>query len=353
MSSANKLDFVQGVSLLPWEWNNLGAVFGSSKENNQCVAARCNFVVRKGFDEVEQTQYGNVLEGLGDVGFNLRAKQYAFHISASNLSYKQGTDAPLRAQSMVGNALAGLKLAYAQEISDDRFVAISYDLKQKKPELSIAWAGDTFSEKASLAVTVDPVDRAMRVRAAAVFPGPEWRDDVYNEDTRRLELVQVDPSSRHTVWVEHELRRGQLMASTKAGARMDLGRLANLAGNFIDNRLEEHIPLLFWKVPLARRVYEWAIPAPNREQMRYNIKGWALEFAHDFDQSTAGPVVGISKKLGSSSTTLAATCDTGSKAVGLELRAKWMLAAVRLARQEDGAWRNPTMQLLVQPLGFL
>lgn len=29
--------------------------------------------------------------------------------------------------------------------------------------------------------------------------------------------VQVDPSSRHTVWVEHELRRGQLLASTKAG----------------------------------------------------------------------------------------------------------------------------------------
>lgn len=44
---------------------------------------------------------------------------------------------------------------------------------------------------------------------------------------------------------------------------------------------------------------------------------------------------------------------TGSKALGLELRAKWMLAAVRLARQEDGAWRNPTMQLMVQPLGFL
>lgn len=31
-----------------------------------------------------------------------------------------GTDAPLRAQSMVGNALAGLKLAYAQEVADDR-----------------------------------------------------------------------------------------------------------------------------------------------------------------------------------------------------------------------------------------
>lgn len=90
MKSDNKLDIVQGVNLLPWEWSNLGAVFGSSKENSQCVAARCNFVVRKGFDEVDQTQYGNVVEGLGDVGFNLRAKQYAFHVSASNLSYKQG-----------------------------------------------------------------------------------------------------------------------------------------------------------------------------------------------------------------------------------------------------------------------
>lgn len=33
-----------------------------------------------------------------------------------------GTDAPLRAQSIVGNALAGLKLTFAQEVSDDRQV---------------------------------------------------------------------------------------------------------------------------------------------------------------------------------------------------------------------------------------
>jgi hypothetical protein len=49
----------------------------------------------------------------------------------------------------------------------------------------------TDTTQASLAVTVDPVDRAMRVRAAVVFPGPEWRTDVYNEDTRQLELVPV------------------------------------------------------------------------------------------------------------------------------------------------------------------
>jgi hypothetical protein len=43
----------------------------------------------------------------------------------------------------------------------------------------------------------------------------------------------------------------------------------------------------------------------------YGIKGWALEFAHDFDKSTAGPVLGLSKRLGSSGATVAATCDTG------------------------------------------
>lgn len=57
--------------------------------------------------------------------------------------------------------------------------------------------------QASLAVTVDPVDRAMRVRAGVVFPGPEWRDDVYNEATRRLELVQVGPLRQHGMQETH------------------------------------------------------------------------------------------------------------------------------------------------------
>jgi hypothetical protein len=90
----NKLDIVQGVPLLPWEWNNLGAVFGAGADNSQCVAARANFVLRKGggLDGADHSSSssGSVLEGLGDVGFNLRAQQYAFHISASNLAYKQG-----------------------------------------------------------------------------------------------------------------------------------------------------------------------------------------------------------------------------------------------------------------------
>lgn len=95
-----------------------------------------------------------------------------------------------------------------------------------------------------------------------------------------------------------------------SGARLDLGRLANLAADFIDNHVEPHLPLLFWKIPLTRRLFEWVLPAPDPEQMRYYIKGWAAEFAHDFGKG-GGPLVGLSKRLGSTGAILAATCDTG------------------------------------------
>jgi hypothetical protein len=45
--------------------------------------------------------------------------------------------------------------------------------------------------QSSLAVTVDPVDRSMRVRAGVVFPGPDWRVDTYDRVTKEVELVQV------------------------------------------------------------------------------------------------------------------------------------------------------------------
>uniref|UniRef100_A0A383VAP3 Uncharacterized protein n=1 Tax=Tetradesmus obliquus TaxID=3088 RepID=A0A383VAP3_TETOB len=351
MSNSNKLDFVTGVSLLPFDLHNLGAVYSSSKDKAQCVASRCSFVVRRGWDEAEQLEYGNVIEALGDVGFNLRSKDYAFHISASNLSYKAGTDAPLRAQSLVGSALASLKLAYAQQVAEDRFLGVSYDFSQRKPELSLAWAGDTFTEQSSIAVSIDPVDRAARLRAAVSFPGPEWRKDVWDHETRSVQLVQDDGLSRHTIWVEHEARRGQLLAATKLGARLDLGRLANLGGNFVDRHIKQRIPLLFWKIPLSTKLYRFVVPNQDQEQMRYNIKGWCAELAHDFERQ--GPTVGISKRLGDSGCSLAASYDTASSAAGIEMRSKWVVAAARLARQEDGHWRNPSVQLLVQPLGFL
>lgn len=119
IDTSNKLDIVQGVALVPWEWNNLGAVFGSGRQNTQAVAARASFVLRKGSDALQQpaaaadggaaAQFGGVLEGLGDVGFNLRAKQYAFHISASNLTYKQGVLSASTRQQQWGCVFADLQ----------------------------------------------------------------------------------------------------------------------------------------------------------------------------------------------------------------------------------------------------
>jgi hypothetical protein len=164
--------------------------------------------------------------------------------------------------------------------------------------------------------------------------------------------LQDDGNSRHTVWVEHEARRGQLMAATKLGARLDLGRIANISGNFVDKHLQQRIPLLFWKIPLSQKLYRFLVPAQDQEQMRYNIKGWCAEFSHDFERD--GPTVGISTRLGDSGCSLAASYDTASSTAGLEMRSKWVVAAARLARQDGWRqWRNPSVQLLVQPLGFL
>ena len=63
-------------------------------------------------------------------------------------------------------------------------------------------------------------------------------------------------------------RRAVVVMRCGSGARVDVGRLANNLAEFVDNRLEQHIPLLFWKIPLTRRVYEWVVPAPDIEQMR-------------------------------------------------------------------------------------
>jgi hypothetical protein len=347
MTTENKLDFIQGATFLPWDWRNIGAVFGHGTKTSQCVAARGNFVVRRGYDEQEQIDYGRVVEGLGDLGLNLRSKDYAFHISASNLSYKSGNDAPLRAQSVIGNALASLKFTFAQQYAEDQYIAVSYDLKQHKPEFSLAWSGETLTEKATVAVNVDPIDRAARVRAAVSFPGPEWRDDVYNDATRMIE-VPKDDGARHSVFVEHELRRKQLMASTRVGASLDLGRIANCVADYVDYNLEYKIPGIIWRIPLSQRLYNFLVPALDEEQIRHHIKGWALELTHDFDRS--GPLVGFSKKLGSGK--VAANYDTADKSAGLELRLGGLKAGARLSRQ-DKEWKNPQLLLMIEPLAFL
>lgn len=362
---SNKLDLVEGTSFLPWDLRTLGASFEDGRPaHNQSVAARCRFTLRRGFDALERVDYGRVTEGAGDVAFNLRAAGLAFHLGASNLTYKAGSDAPLAAAdaSLAAGAdakVASLKVAVAQEFAEDQYVAASYDLIQKKPELAFAWSGETFTEKAALAVNLDPVDGVCRLRAAVSFPGPEWREDVYDELTGRVEEPR-DDGGRHSVWVAHEARRRQPMAATRVGARLDLGRLLNFAADYFDYNLEWRVPALFWKVPLSQRLYNLVIPAEDENQERYRLRGLCLEFAHDFERGA--PAVGVSKRIGggggsgegSGRATL--MYDVEERAASAQLRMGGVVAGVTMTRAAGAGWRDwssPSLTLAIEPLAFL
>lgn len=338
---------------MPWDWRNLGAAFQDGRsENNQSVAARCNFTVRRGFDSLDSVDYGRVVEGVGDLGINLRSKQFVFHLGASNLTYKSGTDAPLRAVSAAGGGLASLKLTVAQEYTEDQYYAISYDVLQKKPELSLAWSGQTFTERATMSLHLDPVDRCCLVRAGVSFPGPEWREDVYNDVTGKVECPR-DDGARHAVWVEHEARRRRPMAATRVGARVDVGRVVNWLCDAIDYRIEPRLPGIIWKIPLSQRLYNFLIPAEDENQDRHRIKGLSLEVSHDFARSA--PAVGISKRLGWIGRA-AVTYDVQAKEAEAQLRVGGIVAGVAVARAEGAGWRewsSPCLTLSVQPLAFL
>jgi hypothetical protein len=84
----NQVDVIQGTSYVPFEWRSLGAVFARNKSSDQALSARVNFVVRKGYDAVDDIEYGRVVEGNGAMGVTLKSKDYAFNLSATGISYK-------------------------------------------------------------------------------------------------------------------------------------------------------------------------------------------------------------------------------------------------------------------------
>jgi hypothetical protein len=354
-SNENKLDFVEGVSFLPWDWRNLGTVFGDGRPAHaQCVAARCRFTLRRGFDALDGADYGRVVEGGGDVGLNLRAGGLAFHLGASNLAYKAGDDAPLAvAGAAAGGArLAGLRLAIGCELAEDTYAVAGYDVIQKRPELSIGWSGATFDERSTLSLHFDPVDRVARLRAGVAFLGPEWRVDVYDEVSRTVQ-APADDGCRHAVWVEHEARRRDLLAGTRVGARVDLGRLLNWAADYVDYNLEGRIPRIFWKLPFSQSLYNLVIPAEDAEQMRYRLHGLALEFSHDF--ARAAPTVGLSKRVGALGRA-AVVYDAEGRAAEASLRLGGLVGAVTVTRAAGAGWKqwsSPSFSMMVEPLAFL
>ena len=175
----NRLDFIPRKSFLPFEWATLGDAFKLKRNGKQPslasgVSGRCVFVVRQGFDPLDQSSTGRVLEGDGDMGVAIRAKSLAISLTASNLSLRTGLDDPLATSAAAGSA-PSMKATLAHEFAADSFIAASYDFKLKKPGFSLCWTGETFPEKATVCVQADPVQRALKIAAAVSFPGTEWR----------------------------------------------------------------------------------------------------------------------------------------------------------------------------------
>jgi hypothetical protein len=188
MASSNKLEFIPGqteTSILPsFELRGLGAAYAiedasaaTSSSTSVLKAARLSgragFTIRQGYDPIDQSSTGRVVEGRGDAGITLRRGPMAFSLTAANISYRTGLDDPLAAaQASVGEStVPSLKVTAAREYKPDSYVAVSYDIKQRKPEVSLAWSGSTLTEKAALVLHADPLMRTYKMAASVAFPG--------------------------------------------------------------------------------------------------------------------------------------------------------------------------------------
>lgn len=268
MTGDNKLDIIPRAGQLPsWDWKNLGATFASGRNSNaQNLHGQVRFVVRQGYDAVDQTLTDRVVDGTGDLGVTLKSKSIAVGLSLGNLSYKTGNDDPLTSQAVGESSVPSLKVTLAKEVKEDQYVAVSYDVKQKKPEFTLAWSGQTQRDKASLVLHADPLFQSYKLGAAVSFPGPEWREDVYDE-SKDVIVSPEDDGGRHKLWVQHEVKNRQWGYKTRVGASFDLGRLANWMADFVDYKLEPCIPPLFWRIPLTGMLYNMIVPAEDENQV--------------------------------------------------------------------------------------
>ncbi|KAG1670955.1 hypothetical protein FOA52_011390 [Chlamydomonas sp. UWO 241] len=308
-SDANRFEFLPGKAVLPFEWRALGSAFagddkaGSSSLDSK-LAGRCGFVVRQGFDPIDGSATGRVVEGSGDMGVALRMKSLALALTTSNLAMRAGLDNPLDAGVAAAGGAASLKATVAKRLGHGSYAAASYDLKQRKPEFGLCLAGDAGPEKATLCLTADPVVRSLKIAAAVSFAGTEWRNTVYDEARDVIE-EPADDGGRHRLWVRHEGRARDYMHRTALGCVLDLGRLVNLVADAVDYRIEPRLPPLLWAIPGSQKLYNLLIPAEDENQVRHKIRGWDLDASHEFGRR--GPRVALIKSFKSSSSNFTVT----------------------------------------------
>ncbi len=163
-----------------FDWRTIGAVFAIKRKDGKegalaaaKVSGRGTLVLKDGYDPVDGSTTGRVIDGSGDLGVTLRNGSVAISLTAGNLTYRAGLDNPLAAaQTSVGDAsVPSLKFTLAKEYSDDSYAAVSWDIAQRKPELALGWAGSTFTQQAALVLHADPLLRTYKMSASVSFPG--------------------------------------------------------------------------------------------------------------------------------------------------------------------------------------
>jgi hypothetical protein len=274
---------LQGRQLLGSDWAGLAASFGLGDRSGgpgASGAGRVAFTVRQGVDAAELSNVGSVVDVVAETGAVFRLSGLAVGLSGSGITFRSGLDDPASAASTSGSSaqrVPSLKISVAKALKEPySYVAASFDLKQRKPELSACWTGEAGVDSATVLARVDPVMRAVKLTAAVSTPGPEWRKVLYNEDTNRLEHPE-DDGARHTFYFEHEARPRDMLHATRIGAKLDLGRLVNYACDFFYYHLEERVPDFVWSIPLVPQLYYALVGQEDDDQVRHRIHGWTAE----------------------------------------------------------------------------
>lgn len=351
-NDSNTFDFLQGVDVLSWHWNNLGTVFssvGAPAQSSRTLAGKCSFVVKRGVDPLGGLPIGRTVEGCGDLGFNVKHKRFGVHLSIGNLWYKTGVDEPVKAQ-IESTKLPSLKVSIAKQLARnaDEYVGASYDVRTGTPELSYCFSSTTLDSRATMLVAFNPKDVSVNLNAAVELPGPEWRVDLYDEETSALETVK-DDGLRHQFFLQHELTRADFFAKTRVGCKLSAHRAVNWLVHFIDNNWRHRIPTIVYRVPFAARLVDLLLPDDNDEQVRINLRGWEVDLHHDFDQPQS--VVGLTKR--NKFDALSFNYNLSERAVGVEYSRKIFQVGVKLGNLEGVGWKKPSIHFAVQPLlGF-
>lgn len=322
---ANNFSFGPATSYqAPWSWQTLGRIFHFSSAPSSRLTATS---LRMAFDSTP-TDGASRFSMSKHLTYTLRRNRLAVALSTNTLSLTPTPGSP--------EVSRAVSLTYTP--SEDTFLSASYDLMQRRPQLHLALSGQAHKDKAYLLSTLDLKARTYRVRAAASFPGTDWRTplvDKYGDTYQRPEH-----GGRHQLWLDQEVALSLKNRCTIGGA-LDLGLAANLAAHYWLNVLEPG-PMAWtlpvWRmIPFGRRLRRALLPEEGAvDQMRFRFTGLQLEGSHTFDSGRLVDGVAVSKRLQAAGSAVRAYYNSSRESVGLEGCVSGLKIAVERGVGEKG-----------------